>query len=38
MSFEFKQLLSATREKCTDTTTKQIIYFELKGHKELHFQ
>ena len=38
MSFEFKQLLSATREKCIDTTTKQIIYFELKGHKELHFQ
>jgi len=38
MSFEFKQLLSATRQKYTDTTTKQMIYFELKDHKALHFQ
>ena len=38
VSFEFKQLLSATGQKYADTTTKQMIYFELKDHKALHFQ
>ena len=36
MSSEFKQLLSATRQKYTDTTIKQMICFELKDHKALH--